>query len=567
MKLNAKLLVFGACLLMTRPLFAQNIFLELNLNSQRGQSFTRSMRSRSSLELFRVIEQAGNDRKIAGIILNISACQEGKETLWELRNALEKFKAKGKKVCAFISGADLDLYCLATVGDKIVMDDQGVLMLTGYVWGRGYVKHSLEKLGIGAREMRYFKFKSAAETYTLDSMSEADRTQYGEILDDMMALARDTMYTARSWNTGEFDRIINNEFMFSAKNALARGLVDRTGRKEAVLEAVREISDGNEAGLFLLYGDAESSLTGSKLPYKPANAGGLFSKPPVIAVINANGVTDMERGIAAWTLSKTIRELSERRRVKAIVLRINSSGGSAEAADYVAEAIKAAKQRVPVVVSMGAVAASGGYWASMSASRIVATPVTLTGSIGVIASWFYDKGLNSKLGLSVDVMQRGAHADMTSGVILPRRDLKPEEEARYKEYVLDLYSDFTRKVAENRGMDIERVEELAQGRVYSGLGALNSGLIDSIGGIDDAVSIARELANIPENRRVSIMEYPKPKFFDRMLDYLFSSRGNSLAKTSAVDSAAELFFPVHILEDLRFRMAHNGRVMPILPLD
>jgi len=404
-------------------------------------------------------------------------------------------------------------------------------------------------------------------------MSEADRSQYGKILDDMMRLTRDTLYTARSLHTGEFDRIINNEFMFSAKYALARGLVDSTGRKEAVLEAVREISDGNAAGLFLLYGDAESSLTGSKFPYKPNNAGGLFSKPPVIAVINANGVTDMERGIAAWTLSKTIRELSEKRRVKAIVLRINSSGGSAEAADYVAEAIKAAKQRVPVVVSMGAVAASGGYWASMSASRIVATPVTLTGSIGVIASWFYDKGLNSKLGLSVDTMQRGAHADMTTGMILPRRDLKPEEEARYKEYILDLYSDFTSRVAANRGMDIERVEELAQGRVYSGLGALNAGLIDSIGGIDDAISIARELANIPENRRIAIMEYPKPKFFDKILDYLFSSKTDSLAKTSAIDSAVELLFQAplsgapSLLEDLRFRMAHNGRVMPIMPLD
>jgi protease IV len=567
MKLNVKLLVFGVCLLMTRPLFAQNIFLELNLNSQRRQNITRSMRSKSSLELLRVIEQAGNDRKIAGIILNISACQEGKETLWELRNALEKFKAKGKKVCAFISGADLDLYCLATVADKIVMDDQGVLMLTGYVWGRGYVKQSLEKLGIGAREMRYLKFKSAAETYTRDSMSEADRAQYGEILDDMMQLARDTLYAARPWKTSEFDRIINNEFMFSAKNALARGLVDSTGRKKVVLEAVREISDSNAAEIFLLYGDVESSLTGSKFPYRPGNAGGLFSKPPVIAVVNANGVTDMERGIAAWTLSKTIRELSEKKRVKAIVVRINSPGGSAEAADYVAEAIKDAKERVPVVVSMGAVAASGGYWASLSASRIVATPVTLTGSIGVIASWFYDNGLNSKLGLSVDTMQRGAHADMTSGVILPRRDLKPEEEARYKEYILDLYGDFTSRVAANRNMDIERVEELAQGRVYSGLGALNAGLIDSIGGIDDAIRIARELANIPENRRIAVMEYPKPKFFDKMLDYLFSSSGNSLAKTSAIDSAAVLFFPAALLEDLRFRVAHNGRVMPILPLD
>jgi len=427
-------------------------------------------------------------------------------------------------------------------------------------------------MGIGARELRYLKFKSAAETFTRDSMSEPDRTQYGEILDDMTQLARDTLYAARSWDTGEFDRIINNEFMFSAKYALARGLVDSTGRKEAVLEAVKEISNGKEAGLFLLYGDVESSLTKSKFIYRPGSAGGLFSRPPVIAVINANGVTDMERGIAAWTLANTIRELSEKRRVKAIVVRINSTGGSAEAADYVAEAIKAAKERVPVVVSMGAVAASGGYWASMSASRIVATPVTLTGSIGVIGSWFYDNGLNSKMGFSVDTIQRGIHADMVTGMILPRRDLRPEEEARYKAYILDLYADFISRVAANRNMDIERVESLAQGRVYSGLGALNAGLIDNIGGIDDAIQIARELAKLPDDRRIKIMEYPKPKFFDKILEQLLSARTAGLTKKSVINTAADLFFPAllgapSLLEDLSYRIEHNGQVMPILPLD
>jgi len=566
MKPHGKLWVFGVCFLMAYPLFSQNVFLELNLSSPVVQSIVRPARPRRTLEIFRVIERAGNDKRISGIILNISTFQAEQETLWELRSSLEKFKSKGKKICAFISAADLDMYYLATVADKIVMDDQGTLILMGYAWGRGYIQHSLEKLGVGARELRYLEFKSAAETYTRDSLSAADRKQYGEILDDIMTITRDTVTKARSWPVGEFDSIINNEFMFSARSAFARGLVDYTGRQGAVFKAIKDITGSEKENDFFIFGDSDSSLTGSRYYYQPVKASWL-SRPPVIAVIYANGVTDMERGIAAKTLARIIREVSEKRRVKALVLRINSPGGSAEAADYVAEAVKNAKERIPVVVSMGAVAASGGYWVSMNASHITASPVTLTGSIGVIGSWFYDKGLNSKLGLTIDTMQRGDHADLLTGIILPHRDLNPAEEARYRAYILDLYSDFTAKVAAGRGMDIERVETLAQGRVYSGLGAFNAGLIDSIGGLDDAVEIARKLANIPDSRKVAYDEYPKPKFFDKMLERMLTSGTSTGSSTaSAAVLMTDLFLPAPLLEDLRYRIAHNGQVMPILPL-
>jgi protease-4 len=572
MKLNGKLLVFGVCILMARPLFSQNVILELNLGNQSSQMY--SMRNSPSLEIFRVIERAENDKRIGGIILNISSFQEGPEVLWELRNALEKFKSKGKKICAFMSVADLDMYCLATVADKIVMDDQGGLMILGYVWGKGYVQHSLEKLGIGARELRYLEYKSAAETYTRDSLSDADRRQYGEVLDDIMNLTRDTVTKARSWTVDEFNGIINNEFLFSAKSALERGLVDYIGRKESVLNAFKEITDSEEIENIVLFGDRDSSLSGSKSSYRPGKPR-RFSRPPLIAVIYASGVTDMERGIAAKELARTIVEVSRKRRVKALILRVDSPGGSAVAADYVAEAIKDAKARIPIVVSMGGVAASGGYWISMNANHILASPITLTGSIGVIGSWFYDKGLNKKLGFSVDTMQRGDHADLLSGMILPYRDLTAAEEARYQKYILDLYSDFVTKVAAGRGMEIGKVEAVAQGRVYSGFGALNAGLIDSIGGLDDGIRIARELAGIPANKQVLYREYPKPKFFDKMMEQLLTSKilssgSNSTATpatVAAVTFAADLFLPGPLLEDLRYRIAHNGEVMPMLPLN
>jgi protease-4 len=556
--------VLGMYCLVSFPLFSQTYYLELNLNEPVMQSRFRPVRSQPPLEVFRVIERAGKDDRIRGIILNLSAFSGSREYMWELRSALEQFKSGGKKICAFISAADMDVYCLASVADKIVMDEQGTLSMLGYSWGRGYVQHSLEKLGISVRELRYMEYKSAAETFTRDSISEADRRQYGEYLDDIFSLTRNTLIKARNWTGEEFDTILNREFLYSAKSAQSRNLVDRVGRKDAVVEALKDI-EGSEVKHFALYGDSESSLMGDQTDYGPARAGSLFRKPPIIAVVYANGQTDMERGMAARSLSRTIRKLADNGRVKAVVLSINSPGGSAEAADYIAEAVSYAKQKKPVVVSMGQVAESGGYWAAMNGSHIIATPYTITGSIGVIGSWFFDNGLNSKLGFTVDTLQRGVHADLLTGVILPHRDLNAEEEERYKSYIIDLYNGFVAKVAAGRSMDIEKVEAVAQGRVLSGTAALNAGLIDSIGGLSDAIRTARSLAQIPEDKKVLYREYPKPKFLDKLLNRFSHITAFFRHRDSKTDTAA-ILTEILLPEDIRYRLERNGQVMPILPL-
>jgi protease-4 len=579
MSVNNKSLLIGVYCLISAPIFSQNVYLELNLNNRAIQNQLRASRSRPSLELFRAIEKAANDKRIRGIILNVSGFDADQEYLWEIRNALQEFKSKGKKICAFISSADLDTYCLASVADKIVMDEQGSLNLLGYAWGRAYTKNALEKLGVGVRELRYMEYKSAVETFTRNSMSDADRRQYGEYLNDVFAVTKETVLKARSISSEEFDSLLNNDFLYSPKNALQRGLVDKVGREKAVAETLEEM-EGAEVNSLYIFGDVDSSLMDSKFQYKAGTAGGLFNKPPVIAIVYANGQTDMEQGMAARVIARTIREVSKKRRVKAIVLRINSPGGSAEAADYVAEAVKQAKERVPVVVSMGQVAASGGYWAAMYASKIVASPHTLTGSIGVIGSWFYDKGLNNKLGLSVDTLKMGDHADLMTGVILPHRDLTNAEEERYRRFILDMYGDFTAKVAVGRNMELEKVEALAQGRIYSGTSALNAGLIDSIGGLADAVRIARDLAGIPEGSKVQYNEFPKPTFWEKMLTRLpatsvFGAGGVAKAAASARGSASarlpssllDVIIPAPLLEDLLYRISHNGQVMPILPME
>jgi protease-4 len=215
---------------------------------------------------------------------------------------------------------------------------------------------------------------------------------------------------------------------------------------------------------------------------------------------------------------------------------------------------------------MGQTAASGGYWAAMNASHIIATPYTITGSIGVIASWFYDNGLTSKLGLTMETIQRGAHADMFTGVLVPYRNLTDLEEERYKNYILDIYFNFTEKVAAGRSMNIEKVESVAQGRIFSGTRALEAGLIDSIGSISDAFQLARNMANIPDDKFVQYREFPEPKFFDSLLSrFPFVSAIFKLNYQSpAVLTFVDLLLPG---TDIRYRIENNGKVMPILPLE
>ena len=567
MSVSRKYLAIGIYCLISFPLFSQNTYLELNLNeTTAGNPFAKI---KPSLEIFRVIEKAADDKKIRGIILNIGSFSGGRDVLWELRSSLEHFKSKGKKICAYISNADIDAYCLASVADKIVMDELGTLSILGYSVNRGYVQHTLEKLGIGVRELRYLEYKSASETYTRDSMSDADRRQYNDYLDDIFNHTRETLKVARNWTDNDFDDILNNEFLYSAKRAQSRGLVDFIGGAAAVNEAVKEI-EGKYINSFALYGASESSLTGNSNAYAPPKAGSLFDKPPIIAFVNADGQTDMERGMSAMNLAKIIRELAGKSRVKAIVIKINSPGGRADAADHFAEAVRYAKFTKPVVVSMGEVAASGGYWAAMFANHITATPYTVTGSIGVIGSWFYDNGLNSKLGLSTDSLKRGDHSDLLSGFIFPYRNLTAHEEEQYKKYILDIYDIFVTKVSAGRNMGIEKVEAVAQGRVFSGLRAREVGLIDSIGGIPAALRTARELAEIKESVKVRYEEYPRPTFWEKILDafpLLSVFSRNAKSRNSAAQSV--MIFEDLLLPgaDIRYRLENNGRVLPLLPLE
>ncbi|MDR1787784.1 MAG: signal peptide peptidase SppA [Treponema sp.] len=576
-------------------------YLELCLNNTRiARGRLQRLYAPSLLDTIKVIQKAGDDKRLAGIIVNTAGLQADRVFLWEIREALRAFRERGKKVITYFNDADIDLYCLASVGDRVVMDDGGTLLLAGYAWGRGYVRQALEKLGVGARELRFFTYKSAAETFTRDSLSDADKEQYGAYLDDIFALSKETICAARGLSDEAFSDLINRGFLFGAAEARTRGLVDFAGRRDGIIAALRSLEGSSEVILnnnnddtaspvkddqsaaadadepkeaavpsVVVFGDIPSSImtAGRKARAYPGERGG----GPELAVIKAQGTTELDRGMGARAVARLIRELSEKKRVKAIVLRVDSPGGSAVAADYIAEAIRDAKRRVPVVVSMGAVAASGGYWAAMDASSIIVSPYTLTGSIGVIGTWFYDKGLDAKLGLSLGTLARGEHADLLTGMLLPSRDLSAEETERYKGYILSLYDAFVGRVAAGRSLPRETVENLAQGRVYSGSAALRIGLADGAGGLEAALQEAARLAKLSPQKKVSCREYPKPGFYEALLARAMASQ-EALASAPAL-SLDTLLLPglpaakaASLWEDISFRLRENGKALPLLPL-
>jgi protease-4 len=270
----------------------------------------------------------------------------------------------------------------------------------------------------------------------------------------------------------------------------------------------------------------------------------------------------MDAGINARSLVKDVEAAGDDPGIKAIVLRVDSPGGDGMASDYIAEAIKKAKKNKPVIVSQGYVAGSGGYWLSMYADTIVSSPGTITGSIGVIGGWMYNRELKEKLGMSTDHVQVGKHADLGFGFRLPLvglgipdRNLTDVERTAIERMIKSFYSEFIKKVAEGRKTTAEKIELIAQGRFYSGSEAKNLGLVDVLGGLEDAIQIAKQKARIDINEDVTVVEMPKPGLLN-LRNLMPCPLG--IEQTAATDP---------MIEHLKFRLQHNGQPMPLMPLE
>lgn len=512
------------------------------------QKFAFMDNSKTLISIISQINAAKNDPSVKGIALNLSGFSANHEMMWEIREKLADLKSSGKQVVIYFDRAGIREYHLASVADRIIIDPLGRLSLEGFAMGRNYYKGTLEKLGIGFDELRFYKYKSAFESFSEDKMTEGDREQRQKLVDDFYNLVKDDVTKSRNISPEEFDRLVNEEFIFIAADAKEKNLIDEIGRWDDLKNILKD-EKGDEA-----------SFTDSKrlLQFK-SPADNYWSEKPVVAVIYGIGGTSMDSDINARKLAKEIEAIGNDNNVKAIVFRADSPGGDAMAADFIAEALKKCKEKKPVIVSQGAVAGSGGYWISMYADTIVAAPNTITGSIGVISGWYYNLGIKESVGVSTDVVKRGERADLGYGMVIPfinlpipDRKFSLEERAKVENLMKVLYKDFVAKVAAARNRTVEQIAEVAQGRVWSGTDGVKNGLVDVIGGLETAINIAREKAGLNKNE-FKIVEYPDKGFFD------FSSL---MPKFFEINSEPNSF-----IETLKTRAQNNGKPMLLMPSD
>lgn len=506
--------------------------------------------SNTLIDLVKQIDAAMNDHTVNGIAINLSGLNANREMLWEIRHKLKEFKKSGKKIVVYADRMNIDTYHLASVADKIVLDPLGNITIEGYVLGRTFLKGTLEKIGIGFTELRYFKYKSAAESYSLDKMSEADREQRQRLVDEFYRIAKTDICESRSISSEKFEELVNQFALFSADEALKLDLVDTLGRWDTVTEAIKALNN-NKSRLV-----SSTSLEEFNLPRD-----NYWGSKPVVAIIYAVGGTQMDDGIKARSLVKNVESAVKNSNVKAIVLRVDSPGGDALASDLIAEALKKAKGKKPIIVSQGFVAASGGYWLSMYADTIVAAPNTITGSIGVIGMWVYNTELKEKLGLTTDYVKVGRFSDLSFGatipllgVTIPDRNLTDEELNKAENTIKKMYNDFVSKVAAGRNKTFEDIDKVGEGRVWSGADGLKNGLVDVLGGLETALNIAVEKAGL-KNGQYEIVEMPgRPlidfnRFFPSLIPGFFH------------------FDYEPLMNELKFRIINNGLPLPVLPLD
>jgi protease-4 len=457
-------------------------------------------------DILKNIEKAATDPNIAGIYLDLSEVSSGMANLQEIRHKLVEFKTSGKWIITYGESFSQGAYYLASVSDEIYLNPKGMILFKGLNSQIAFLKHMLEKVEVEMQIIRgpNNQFKSAVEPFMYDKMSDANRLQTEKLLNSVWSEMVADISASRNISVSELNLIADELAVSNAKKALELKFVDGLAYKDEILSKLRAKTDKAEK-------DKIEQVTLSK--YTNAKVGEDSKSKNKVAVIYAVGEIaggdGSDNSIGSEGLSKTIRKAREDDKIKAIVMRVNSPGGSALASEIIRREVELAKNEKPFIISMGNVAASGGYWISTNADYIFSDANTITGSIGVFGVIpNMQKLFNNKFGITFDRAMTNSNADFID-VMQP---LSPFQEAKIQQEVVEIYNDFTSLVASTRNLRQTFVDSIGQGRVWTGTDALEIGLVDEIGGIEKAIAYAAEKAELGSDYRVTELPEQKEPF-------------------------------------------------------
>ncbi len=503
------------------------------------------------------IEKAKTDDRIKGIYLDMDGASAGTATIEELRNKLIEFKESGKFIISYATAYSQFGYYLASVADEVYVNPQGGMSWQGMCSQIMFYKNVLEKLGVEMQVFRHGQFKSAVEPYICDKMSPANRKQYSVLLNSIWGKVCRGISEARGISVEDLNMYADSLSLRKAQDAVTLKFADAVKYYDEVIDELKAKSgfDGKDKDMFIdLEKYAKASVPNVKENKSKNEVAVLFAEGEIV---DGNGGKGQMGGDK---IAEELRKIRENDDVKAVVLRVNSPGGSGLASEVMWREIQKVKQAgKPVVVSMGNLAASGGYYISCSADYIYAQPTTLTGSIGVFGMFPNLQGLvTDKIGLTIDTVCTNAHADFGS-------TMRPVTEMEYnyvQQSIEDFYDTFLTRVFDGRkGKGAEGhvlsekalVDSIGQGRVWAGADAIEIGLVDELGSLNDAVKKAVELANIPDYK---IVEYPaKKEWFEELAEqfdisarimkselgenYIYYQNAKRIAETSGIQARME----------------------------
>jgi len=497
------------------------------------------------------IRKAKTDDNITGIYLNPMDIQAGMATVEEIRAALKDFKTSGKFIYAYGEYLSQKAYYLTTIADTLVLNPQGSVDFRGLGGERTFYKKALEKLGVEVQIVRHGKFKAAVEPFLLEKMSDENRLQTQTYLNSLWNEMLTDISASRKMSIEELNGIADMVASFrKADFAKEKNLVDRLKYKDQVIDDLKKLT-GTSAK------DDVKAIDIFKYVKVPENREQKGIARKKIAVIYASGSIDTgtsEDDIKSEDLSRAIREARRDSSIKAIVLRINSPGGSAYGSEVIWREVKLAAETKPVIASMGDVAASGGYYIAAAADTIMADRTTITGSIGIFGMIpNAEKLMTDKLGITQDVVMTNQHSDMISLT----RPMSAFERDLMQQTIEDGYDTFISRVAEGRKMDKTAVDEIGQGRVWAATNAKSIKLVDLYGGLTDAIELAKKLANLDNFRIVNL-----PKLKDPIEELMKEISGSAKAGFMK-DEMGENY---KYYEQLRSLISQKG-VMARMPYD